>query len=1008
MKRKCLNSFYLPLVLLLLIGAGIGYGAVTGKINGIVTDAKEGNVALVGANVIVQGTTYGAATDANGHYTILNVPPGIYEIRFSMMGYQDAVIQGVQVKIDLTTNIDMSLNPTVIESGEVVTVVAERPLIQPDETSSIESMGAEDIAALPVQTMQDVLQLQAGVVRDGNDFHIRGGRANEVTFLVDGMEMTDVYQGESMGTTIEKDAIQELQLVSGTFNAEYGKAMSGVVNIITKEGSKKYSGKLNVYAGDYVSNDDVYSVLKGVEPGPVDPKTGEISEIEHLVNPLDELNLTFNTDFTLSGPLPVLKDKFTFFLNGRYVSNDGYLYGSRWYTPQGLPGDSSLVPMTAGDRYSALGKLTYRISPNIKLNYQLIWDKSHDPIRGYVRDYKYVPDGLRQNNAHSYTNMLTMTHTLSQKTFYELRLASLSRSTESYLYEDPNQTPGWLVHVSGDSTGAGAFTFDPYTAGGSSLLDSLQMNDAVYSWVIDPDNAEGYVHPDSATTPASFSFLHAGTERNRIYRDYGFINAKFDLTSQVTSVNQVKMGIEAKMHDLKLDEYTLIAQKTASGTEDVIPYTPAVPAVNTLSRDQWEYKPTEISAYVQDKLELKEMIINVGLRVDYFDPDATIPSDPRDPDIIRPLKNEHIYKNWDAEYASGLSQVDLDAYKASLDQYTIEERKSFMRKDATAKVNLSPRIGIAYPITDRGVIHFSYGHFLGMPGFQYLYNDADYKMSSGGGNRLLGNPDLEPEKTVHYEIGLQQQLGNDIGLDVTLFYKDTRDWVGSSPLYKTVSSAIGYSKYVNKDYSNVYGMTLDLEKRFSRSFSARVYYAYQLAEGTYSNPNDAFDDVYNTAEPEEPRLALLPMNWDQHHTLNAYATMNTKGWIFTVTGRYQSGRPYTPAIAKAEVTGGATYVGWTANSQRIPGSSSIDLRVLKSIPISSIRLNLYAVAYNVLDQRGVRSVFGSTGQSDYDSNIDADYHGYNANRLGSYNEQLRRPDFYQPPRQIQLGLSLEF
>ena len=140
MKRVCLNSFYLPLALLLLIFVSIGHGAVTGKISGIVKDAKEGDAALVGANVIVQGTTLGAATDANGQYTILNVPPGIYEIRFSMMGYQEAVVQGVQVKIDLTTNIDMALNPTVIESGEVVTVVAQRPLVQPDETSSIEIM----------------------------------------------------------------------------------------------------------------------------------------------------------------------------------------------------------------------------------------------------------------------------------------------------------------------------------------------------------------------------------------------------------------------------------------------------------------------------------------------------------------------------------------------------------------------------------------------------------------------------------------------------------------------------------------------------------------------------------------------------------------------------------------------------------------------------------------------------------------------------------------------------
>ncbi|MBN1780541.1 TonB-dependent receptor [bacterium] len=1011
MKGKRLRTFwYLIPALLMVFCTSMSYGAVTGKISGTIMDAKESNVPLIGANVMVQGTSLGAATDIHGHYTILNIPPGIYDLRVTMMGYQETVVTEVRVKTDLTTTIDVGLNITVVESGEVVTVVADRALVQPDETFSMSHVGAEDIAALPVQSMQDVLQLQAGVVRSGNDFHIRGGRANEVTFLVDGMEVTDVYDGRSMGATVEKDAIQEMQLVSGTFNAEYGKAMSGIVNIITKEGGDKYSGRLNVYAGDYLSTDDVYSVLTDVKPGPPDPVTGDTTEIEYLDNPLEDLNLTFNTDVSLSGPVPFTGDKVSFFVNGRYVTRDGYLYGSRWFTPQGLPGDSSLVAMDAREAYSALGKLSYHLTSGIKMNYQLLWDKSHEPIRGYSRAYKYVPDGLRQNNSQSYTHMFSWIHTLSEKTFYELRLARLYRKTESYLYKDPYATPHWMVNVM-DSLGNSLYELDPEILGletVNSMISDLNDEGVANAWFIDPNDQEGYVEPSYDSTPASFSFQDAGTERQHIYRDYGFMNAKLDITSQITTSNQIKAGFEAKLHELKMDEYTLIAKKDASGTQDIVPYTTDVPLATSLSRDQYTYKPLEISAYIQDKIELQEMIINIGLRFDYFDADASIPTDLRDPDIIRPLRNENIYKNWDAEYAAGLSQVELDAYKAGLTKYTSAERESFMRETVNAKMDVSPRIGIAYPITDRGIIHFSYGHFLGMPGFQYLYNDADYKMSSGGGNRLLGNPDLEPEKTVHYEIGLQQQLGEDIGLDVTLFYKDTRDWVGSSPLYKTVSAAVGYSKYVNKDYSNVYGMTLDLEKRFSRMFSARVYYAYQLAEGTYSNPNDAFDDVYNSGDPQEPRLALLPMNWDQHHTLNAYATMTTKGWTFTATAKYHSGQPYTPAVAKAELTGGASYVGWTANSQRIPASSSLDLRVLKSIPLKSFKLNLYAVAYNVLDQRGVTGVFGTTGQPDYDSNVDADYHGYNSARVGSYNEQLRRPDYYQPPREIQAGLSLEF
>ena len=395
------------------------------------------------------------------------------------------------------------------------------------------------------------------------------------------------------------------------------------------------------------------------------------------------------------------------------------------------------------------------------------------------------------------------------------------------------------------------------------------MKDVSYLWFIDPNDPEGYLDPDSATAPTSFSYYRAGTNNNLSIRDYGFWNAKLDLTSQINPRHQIKAGFDLKYHELKLDDYTLIAKKI--GEEDIVPFTPEVPSIASLSRDKYTRKPIEFAAYIQDKIELKEMIVNVGLRFDYFDANTTIPKDIRDPDIYNPFKKENIYKNW-LEPTEPLSPTELEAYEAQFEEYMPEERKAFMHKDIAPKMNISPRIGIAYPITDRGIIHFSYGHFLGMPSLQYLYNNSDYKLHSGGGNRLLGNPDLEPEKTVHYEIGLQQQLSHNIAVDVTLFYKDTRGWVGATPLIQTFRSSVAYSKYRNEDYSNVYGMTLELEKRFAQFYSAKIYYTYQLAEGTYSNPNDSYDNVYNASEPEEPRLALIPMNWDQRHTLNSFVT----------------------------------------------------------------------------------------------------------------------------------------
>ena len=1006
MKPKTLLHAFLVLFMLSLIGVSFVYAGISGKISGIVTDA-ESKDPLPGVNVILEGTQLGAATGVDGSFMILNVPPGVYTVRMSMMGYTDTRIENIRVRIDLTTAASAELQQTVLDAGEAVTIVAERPLVQRDMTSSMASVGAEEIEDLPVESVADVLELQSGVVREGDDFHIRGGRANEVTFWVDGVEVTDSYSGRSMGARVENDAVQELQVVSGTFNAEYGKAMSGIVNIITKEGAPKYAGKVNVYAGDYYSSDDVYSVLKSTGSD-TNHTTGEVTETEDSENPLDQLNLTLNTDFSLSGPVPFAGDKLTFFTNGRYISREGYIYGREWFTPQGLAGDSSLVAVRPSEEFSGMGKLTYQLSSNLKINYLFMGDKGQND-RYYTREYRYVPGGVRQGKSWSMTHMLSWTHTLSVNTFYEVRMARMKSHEEYYLYEDPTSMPHWLVRVSPDSA-AGIteeFVLDPSVDTDLTRFNELKQNDVGYEWFIDPNDAEGYIDPDLQVTEASYSFYDIGTQNNFDFRDYGFWNAKLDLTSQINPKHQIKAGLEVKIHELERDSYTLIAAKTADGTEEIVPWTPQVPEKNTLQRDYYSHKPREFSAYLQDKIELKEMIVNIGLRFDYFDANTTMPVDQRDPDIYNPLKKEHIYKNY-VEPPSDWTVTQIEEYEASLEEYTPEERKAFMRQDVDPKMAISPRIGIAYPVTDKGIIHFSYGHFLGMPGFQYLYNNSEYKLQTGGGRSLLGNPDLEPEKTVHYELGLQQQLGEDIALDVTLFYKDTRGWVGVTPLKKTVLASVSYSNYRNEDYSNVYGMTFEIEKRFSNLFSSKLYYTYQVAEGTYSNPNDAYDNVFNSTDPDEPRKAMIPMAWDQRHTLNAFLTLRKNNWILSLTGRYLSGEPYTPEVAKAEITGASSYVGWTSNSERKPSYSSVDLRLVRTIPLGSLNLRVYTQIYNLFDQRGQLNVYGDTGTADYSVNLETDYPGYSADRVGSYGEQTRRPEWYQAPREIQLGLSLEF
>ena len=984
--NRLISQSPLPAVLiLLLIGfGGTLFAGTTGKITGTVRDGENGEP-LIGTNVMVAGTSTGAATDLAGDYVILNIPPGTYTLRFMMMGYQEVVVENVLVRTDLTTTVNMEMNPAVIE-GETVSIVAERPLIQMDMTGSMSAVSADEIESLPVQNVTQVLELQAGVVQSGG-IHIRGGRSGEVAYWVDGVATTDVFSG-GMGVEVENSAISELQVISGTFNAEYGQAMSGIVNIVTKEGGREYTGKLEAWVGDYVSGDDTYSILKNIR----EPGSGEADFIGESENPLARFNPNYNVEATLSGPVPLLGDKLTFFANGRYVSDEGYLYGRAWFLPTGVPGDSALVPMNPYERYSAQAKLTYQLSGNLKINYNGIFS-SYNQERTYSHGYKYNPYGVPQREGSNSTHILTLNHVLSPKTFYELKINRFDLSYEQYVYQDPNAKARYLVTVLEDTTlGIEQYTFDPNSDAGQSELDRIRAQQLNYRFVADPTGPLGYVHPDSSRQPTAYSYLRAGQNLSHYYRTTAYWLGKFDLTSQIDKRHQLKTGVELRLHELTLDDIQLQRKLQEGKSEEVVPFEPWVPPVSNRYHDVYNRKPREFSIYVQDKIEVSEIILNLGLRYDYFDANSIVLADPKDPNIYEPLLDENRY-------------VNPDAPEEERVEYTPEQRREFMHKNVDPKTQLSPRLGIAYPITDKGVIHFSYGHFFQIPNFQYLYASPDFKFSKGGALEIVGNADLKPQRSVMYEIGLQQQISENISLDVTLFYRDIRDWVGTGTQVNTYLPAISYVPYENKDYSNVRGVTLKLERRFANNYFAKVDYTFQIAEGTYSNPEDAFNSLQQN---EEPRLALLPLNWDQNHTLNAALGINYRDWVVSLIGRYWTGRPYTPSFPRGMSLGSSAYSGLRENSARLPHVRSLDMYVNRRFSFGRFAINLFINVYNVLDIRDETAVYSDTGSADYSTLIDPRIFGYNAQRIGTLSDYINQPGWYTSPRQIQLGTSVEF
>ncbi|MFN0159147.1 MAG: carboxypeptidase-like regulatory domain-containing protein, partial [Bacteroidota bacterium] len=347
----------------------------TGKISGVVKDTQTGEE-IIGASVLIEGTSTGAATNIDGYYVILNVPPGTYTLVASAIGFNKQTINTVRVSIDLTTTIDIPLNSTVLDVGEEVVITAERPLIQRDLTAKTAVIQAEQIAALPVTEVSQILNLQAGFVGGS----LRGGRKGEVAYWVDGVPVTDVYDGEQV-VEVNKSLVQELQLVSGAFNAEYGQAMSGIVNIATKEGGSRFNGGVGFYGGDYLStHTDIFPGIDDRSPVAIRNFEGNISG-------------------------PIIGEDLTFFANARYIYFNGWHKGIRRFNPwnvfqvdtltgeqivgvsrdpEGL-GDGEIVPMNWSKRTYGQGKLTWRVTPLIKANINYIRDDN--PHKTFSREY---------------------------------------------------------------------------------------------------------------------------------------------------------------------------------------------------------------------------------------------------------------------------------------------------------------------------------------------------------------------------------------------------------------------------------------------------------------------------------------------------------------------------------------------------------------------------------------------------------------------------------------------
>lgn len=999
---------FLALLIILAIGiANPVYSGTTGKITGKVVDGESGQP-LAGVNVIIEGTDMGAATDLGGSYVILHVPPGVYAMKASMIGYKAMRYENVRVSIDLTTSIDFQLRTEILDLGEELTVVAERPMVTRDLTATTAVMSADQIASLPVTEVNEAIELQAGLIKDaGGGFHIRGGRSGEVSFWIDGIPVTDVYDGGTV-VDVNTNMVQELQVVSGAFNAEYGQAMSGIVNIATKGGNNKFGGSFSSYLGDYTST-----------------HTSQFMNIDDI-NPFAIRNF----EGSINGA--IVKDKLFYFLNTRYIYFDGWLQGQRKYNPNavtyavtGIPmdmldelfpeyaadsrivdpvnnlagfqyvlgtnalidsfitsdylqtnnidpdsfsvfynrlrgnnkngkGDGEYVPMNWNRKLYGQGKLIYKFNPTLTLSYDFIYDDVD--YQDYDRNYKFNPDGATNRFRTGLTNILKLTHLISSRTFYTLGMSYYSKQYKNHRYDS--------------------------------------MNDA------------RYIHPDIGLQEV-YSYKTGGTDNQWFQRKTNTFLSKFDLTSQVTNNHEMKAGIEFRQHGVSQRDISLrpILAQTAIDPLFNGPYIQTrIPEDSTIYASRYNHRPIEFSGYLQDKMEFKNMIINLGMRVDYFEPDGVVLADESDPSIYNPIKPQNRYYDYGTDGIPNTFDADGSEGNGIWDKnerpVTRAEREAYWYKKATAKLQLSPRLGISFPITDRGVIHFSYGHFFQIPRFERLYQNPDFELGSGTGNvGVIGNADLKPEQTINGEIGVQQQIGDDITLNVTGYFRDIRDLAGTRAdeivLYGGFAK---YSKIVNSDFGFIRGLIIALNKRFSGGLSASMDYTLQTAQGSNSNPEQARNALEGGALPE---VQLTSLDWDQTHTVNATMTYAGKNWGGSVIAQWGSGLPYTPRRSE-DISSLLT------NSQRKPSIYNVDLRAYKDFKLGPGMLTFFMRVFNVFDTLNEINVYDDTGRANFTTDKQRAEGTNPLQLINTVDDWFTNPTHFSEPRRVELGVTYSF
>ena len=920
-----LRGPFVPAILFLLILPVCVWAGTTGKIVGTIQDKETGET-MPGVAVTIEGTKLGAMTDPDGEYMILNVPGGTHTLRASMIGYNRTVVQNVLVRPDLTTEINVSLEPTVLEMAETIVVEAERPLIETNVTTSRTLVSAEDLANRPVDTIQGAVAQSAGATQDFRGVSFRGGRTNtgETVYMVDGISLQNPLGpvsgagNDALATQVPEFSVEGMEIMRGSYPAEYGNAQSAIINVLTKAGGTKQTGKLRLtFSPNAFEEEDKTT---SADPAVIRSTKGMMEERDPKRK---------NVQFSFGGPNPLAKylvpfgsfDTGSYFVSGEYLDYEGRWRGREEQSWNGRArlsfedqsGNKKLVfgYLQQQRDYETSGWYISSDDGSVHENWDLIvstgdtiWtgDDGHpawtqplgdslstkrayvivDSLEGpngervAVENFDMLDNrsGIREDWSNQFD--VAYTHTLSGgKTFYELKFSRFETASKAA------DTDPWDRYVNGieREIGVNEMASDRFVRASIPILE-----------------AHYQLSPNAI-------YLLRQEDKQVVY------TLKGDVTTQFTKTHLGKRGVEFKLYDIYRSYHGV-----ASG--------------DNIYRDKIDVTSYQAAAYFQEKFETKGMILNIGARVDYFDPNTTYPMDQDNP-------------------------VNFEVQGETIAGGGYSDRFEWIQDPVDAKTNWywSPRIGVSHPITERSMFRFTYGHFYQFPVLWRYYRNNRYNWD--GAWKYIGNPNLEPEKTILYEAGVDLQLRDQLVLNVTGFYKDISNLIDFEEKGVWGGGRYKHYLYVNSAYGNVRGFEVSLAQRRWHRFSGNVDYTFQIAEGKSSNARQAFLDLYDR---KVPRTEDHPLDWDQRHTLQVSLDyripMDTGlmlgGWGANAQVTYGSGLPYS-ASTKGDNP--------PVNDKRYPSTTNTDLILSKDfIVLGGSKAQFFVEIRNLFDEEAIQTI----------------------------------------------------